>query len=185
MSLIFYFHLESPEGFGAALKAYQSLEPGDFTGFLKLLRSPASKRLQSRCTTFLSTMEAYHVMTSFWLVPNSPWPFRALLIVKSHFLQELPVQKQSDYVQDFYQSFAKYFKGEYISLHVIVYCLSWKLLQCSVMITFLFSGSSDTQVTQIMEHLEKLIMTRLYKWVFCHDSCDDEHRDLTLQRRIR
>ncbi|XP_075882012.1 rab5 GDP/GTP exchange factor-like [Nelusetta ayraudi] len=120
---------ESPEGFGAALKAYQSLEPGDFTGFLKLLRSPASKCLQSRCTTFLNTMEAYH---------------------------ELPVQKQSDYVQDFYQSFAKYFKG-----------------------------SSDSQVTQIMEHLEKLIMTRLYKWVFCHDSCDDEHRDLTLQRRIR
>lgn len=125
VSLIFYFHLESPEGFGAALKAYQSLEPGDFTGFLKLLRSPASKRLQSRCTTFLNTMEAYHVMTSFWLVPNSLWPFRALLIVTSHFLQELPVQKQSDYVQDFFQSFAKYFKGEYISLHVIVYCLSW------------------------------------------------------------
>ncbi|KAG9331715.1 hypothetical protein JZ751_018370 [Albula glossodonta] len=37
----------------------------------------------------------------------------------------------------------------------------------------------------MMEHIEKLIMTRLHKWVFCHDSSDDEQRDLSLQRRIR
>lgn len=67
-----------------------------------------------------------------------------------------PVQKQSDLVQDFYQSFAEY-----------------------------FSSFHETQVTQIMEHLEKLMMTRLHKWVFCHDSCDDEQKDLALQRRIR
>ncbi|KAG9331714.1 hypothetical protein JZ751_018369 [Albula glossodonta] len=52
---------ESSEG-QEALKAYQSLEPGDFTSFLKLLRKPSSQRLQSRCTAFLNTMEAYHVM---------------------------------------------------------------------------------------------------------------------------
>ncbi|GAA6224677.1 rab5 GDP/GTP exchange factor-like [Lates japonicus] len=112
-----------------ALKAYQSLEPGDFTGFLKILRSSSSQRLQSRCTAFLNTMEAYH---------------------------DLPVQKQSDLVQDFYQSFAEH-----------------------------FSSFSEAQITQIMEHVEKLIMTRLHKWVFCHDSCDDEQKDLALQRRIR
>ncbi|CAI5650200.1 rab5 GDP/GTP exchange factor [Oreochromis niloticus] len=111
------------------LKAYENLEPGDFTGFLKILRSPPSQRLQSRCTAFLNTMEAYH---------------------------DLPVQKQSDLVQDFYQSFAEY-----------------------------FSSFPEAQVTQIMEHVEKLIMTRLHKWVFCHDSCDDEQKDLALQRRIR
>ncbi|AWP07174.1 putative rab5 GDP/GTP exchange factor-like [Scophthalmus maximus] len=120
---------ESPESKRNALKAYQSLEPGDFTGFLKILRSPSSQRLQSRCTAFLNTVEAYH---------------------------DLPVQKQSDLVQDFYQSFAEY-----------------------------FSSFSEAQVTQIMEHVEKLIMTRLHKWVFCHDSCDDELKDLALQRRIR
>ncbi|XP_077376640.1 rab5 GDP/GTP exchange factor-like [Festucalex cinctus] len=111
------------------LKAFQKLEPGDFTGFLKTLRNPSSQRLQSRCTAFLNTMEAYH---------------------------DLPVQKQSDLVQDFYQSFAEY-----------------------------FSSFSEAELTQIMEHVEKLIMTRLHKWVFCHDSCDDEHKDLMLQRRIR
>ncbi|XP_029018253.1 rab5 GDP/GTP exchange factor-like isoform X2 [Betta splendens] len=111
------------------LKAYQSLEPGDFPGFLKILRSPPSQRLHSQCKAFLKTMEAYH---------------------------DIPVQKQSDHVQDFYQSFAEH-----------------------------FDGFPDPQITQIMEHLEKLIMTQLHKWVFCHDSCDDEQKDLILQRRIR
>ncbi|KAK7933085.1 hypothetical protein WMY93_003981 [Mugilogobius chulae] len=120
---------ESAEIHSGALKAYQSLEPGDFPGFLKILRSPPSQRLQSRCTAFLNTMEAYH---------------------------GLPVQKQSDLVQDFYQSFAEH-----------------------------FAELPEAQVHQVMEHVEKLIMTRLHKWVFCHDSCDDEHKDLTLQRRIR
>ncbi|KAF3695753.1 Rab5 GDP/GTP exchange factor Rabex-5 [Channa argus] len=46
-------------------------------------------------------------------------------------------------------------------------------------------GFSEVQVTHIMEHVEKLVMTRLHKWVFCHDSCDDEQKDLALQRRIR
>ncbi|XP_029961528.1 rab5 GDP/GTP exchange factor-like [Salarias fasciatus] len=121
--------LESSESQKKMLNAYQSLEPGDFTGFLKILRSSPSQRLQSRCTAFLNTMEAYH---------------------------DLPIQKQSDLVQDFYQSFAEY-----------------------------FMSFPEAQVTHIMEHVEKLIMTRLHKWVFCHDSCDDEQKDLALQRRIR
>ncbi|XP_037536307.1 rab5 GDP/GTP exchange factor-like [Nematolebias whitei] len=120
---------ESSESHAHMLKAYQGLEPGDFPGFLKILRSPPSQRLQSRCTAFLNTMEAYH---------------------------DLPIQKQSDLVQDFYQSFAEYFRS-----------------------------FPEAHVTQIMEHVEKLIMTRLHKWVFCHDSCDDEQKDLALQRRIR
>ncbi|XP_023680392.1 rab5 GDP/GTP exchange factor-like [Paramormyrops kingsleyae] len=112
-----------------ALQAYQTLQPGDFTGFLKLLQKPFSQSLQSRCTAFLSTMEAYH---------------------------DLHVQKQSDLVQDFYQNIAGH-----------------------------FSGLSEEQTIHMMEHMEKLIMTRLHKWAFCHDSCDDEQRDLALQRRIK
>lgn len=61
---------ESPEGQEAALKAFQSLEPGDFPGFLKLLRKPSSQRLQSRCTAFLNTIDAYHVNLS----PSLPFP---------------------------------------------------------------------------------------------------------------
>lgn len=64
----FVLFLEPSESFTAVLKAYQNLEPGDFTGFLKLLKSPASHHLQSRCTTFLDTMEAYHVITCAFLL---------------------------------------------------------------------------------------------------------------------
>ncbi|XP_059920538.1 rab5 GDP/GTP exchange factor-like isoform X1 [Gadus macrocephalus] len=120
---------ESTESHSNSMKAFQGLEPGDFTGFLKILRSPPSQRLQSRCTAFLNTIEAYH---------------------------DLPVQKQSDLVQDFYQNMAAY-----------------------------FTGFPESQVLQMMEHIEKLMMTRLHKWVFCHDSVDDEQKDLALQRRIR
>ncbi|XP_062873845.1 rab5 GDP/GTP exchange factor-like [Trichomycterus rosablanca] len=120
---------ESSEAQEAALKSFESLEPGDFPSFLKLLRKPSSQRLQSRCTSFLNTIEAY---------------------------RDLPVEKQSDLVQEFYQNIAVHFRG-----------------------------LSEAQVSQMMEHIEKLIMTRLHKWVFCHDSCDDEQKDLTLQRRIK
>ena len=40
--------------------------------------------------------------------------------------QDLPVQKQSDLVQDFYQSFAEYFKSEYRWDQHIPACLFWK-----------------------------------------------------------
>uniref|UniRef100_A0A3Q3WVH7 RAB guanine nucleotide exchange factor (GEF) 1 n=1 Tax=Mola mola TaxID=94237 RepID=A0A3Q3WVH7_MOLML len=100
------------ENLTAMLKAYQNLEPGDFPGFLKLLRSPLSQRLQSRCTAFLNTMEAYHSFSAHRLLP--------------------------------------------------------------------FVTGSAVQISSPL-----LIMTRLHKWVFCHDSCDDEQKDLALQRRIR
>ncbi|KAG7276721.1 hypothetical protein CRUP_006900 [Coryphaenoides rupestris] len=122
-------HKESTESQSTSMKAFRGLEAGDFTGFLKILRSPSSHRLQSRCTAFLNTIEAYH---------------------------DLPVQKQSDLVQDFYQNMAAY-----------------------------FSSLPEPQDLQMMEHIEKLIMTRLHKWVFCHDSVDDEQKDLALQKRIR
>lgn len=85
---------ESSESYANVLKAYQSLEPGDFTGFLKLLRSPSSQRLQSRCTAFLNTMEAYHVIIFFnkfnvTLFIQQP-PFgMSELIVGSHHLYRI------------------------------------------------------------------------------------------------
>lgn len=46
------------------------------------------------------------------------------------------------------------------------------------------SGSSDS-VEQVMDQVEKYIMTRLYKSVFCPETTDDEKKDLTTQDRIR
>ncbi len=36
-----------------------------------------------------------------------------------------------------------------------------------------------------MDQVEKYIMTRLYKNVFCPETSDDEKKDLVTQRRIR
>ncbi|MEQ2203148.1 hypothetical protein XENOCAPTIV_025488, partial [Xenoophorus captivus] len=45
-------------------------------------------------------------------------------------------------------------------------------------------GSSES-VEQVMDQVEKYIMTRLYKSVFCPETTDDEKKDLSTQNRIR
>uniref|UniRef100_UPI003AAE713F rab5 GDP/GTP exchange factor isoform X1 n=1 Tax=Centroberyx gerrardi TaxID=166262 RepID=UPI003AAE713F len=47
-----------------------------------------------------------------------------------------------------------------------------------------FKGSSEC-VEQVMDQVEKYIMTRLYKSVFCPETTDDEKKDLATQNRIR
>lgn len=41
------------------------------------------------------------------------------------------------------------------------------------------------KVERIMDQIEKYIMTRLYKFVFCPETTDDEKKDLAIQKRIR
>lgn len=38
---------------------------------------------------------------------------------------------------------------------------------------------------RVLDNIEKLVMTRLYKCVFCLDGSEDEHKDLALQAQIR
>lgn len=45
-------------------------------------------------------------------------------------------------------------------------------------------GSSD-HVETVMDEVEKYMMTRLYKEVFCPETTDDEKKDLAIQKRIR
>lgn len=45
-------------------------------------------------------------------------------------------------------------------------------------------GSSDA-VENVMDEVEKYMMTRLYKEVFCPETTDDEKKDLAIQKRIR
>ncbi|XP_018597292.1 rab5 GDP/GTP exchange factor isoform X3 [Scleropages formosus] len=47
-----------------------------------------------------------------------------------------------------------------------------------------FKGSTD-RVERVMDQVEKYIMTRLYKNVFCPETTDDEKKDLATQNRIR
>ncbi|XP_054650075.1 rab5 GDP/GTP exchange factor-like [Dunckerocampus dactyliophorus] len=47
-----------------------------------------------------------------------------------------------------------------------------------------FKGSSE-HVEGIMDEVERYMMTRLYKEVFCPETSDDEKKDLAIQKRIR
>ncbi|XP_029029320.1 rab5 GDP/GTP exchange factor [Betta splendens] len=80
-------------------------------------------------------------------------------IVNMSSKKELGADELSECVQDFYQN------------------MSDRLMSH-------FKGSSDS-VEQVMDQVEKYIMTRLYKSVFCPEITDDEKKDLATQDRIR
>ncbi|XP_051973545.1 rab5 GDP/GTP exchange factor isoform X1 [Xyrauchen texanus] len=73
--------------------------------------------------------------------------------------KDLGAEELSECVQDFYQN------------------MSDRLMSH-------FKGSSD-KVDRVMDQVEKYIMTRLYKSVFCPETSDDEKKDLSTQHRIR
>ncbi|XP_044077624.1 rab5 GDP/GTP exchange factor isoform X1 [Siniperca chuatsi] len=80
-------------------------------------------------------------------------------IVNMSSKKDLSADELSECVQDFYQSLA-----DRLMSH--------------------FKGSSES-VEQVMDQVEKYIMTRLYKSVFCPETTDDEKKDLATQKRIR
>ncbi|KAM8899911.1 rab5 GDP/GTP exchange factor [Spinachia spinachia] len=73
--------------------------------------------------------------------------------------KDLGADELSECVQDFYQNLADRLMGHY--------------------------KASSESVEQVMDQVEKFIMTRLYKSVFCPETTDDERKDLTTQNRIR
>ncbi|XP_051541827.1 rab5 GDP/GTP exchange factor-like isoform X3 [Myxocyprinus asiaticus] len=73
--------------------------------------------------------------------------------------KDLSAEELSECVQDFYQN------------------MSDRLMSH-------FKGSSE-KVDRVMDQVEKYIMTRLYKSVFCPETSDDEKKDLSTQHRIR
>uniref|UniRef100_A0A3Q3B923 RAB guanine nucleotide exchange factor (GEF) 1 n=1 Tax=Kryptolebias marmoratus TaxID=37003 RepID=A0A3Q3B923_KRYMA len=83
---------------------------------------------------------------------------RAFLVNMSS-KKDLGADELSECVQDFYQNMA-----DRLMSH--------------------FKGSSES-VEQVMDQVEKYIMTRLYKSVFCPETTDDEKKDLATQNRIR
>ncbi|XP_019348889.1 rab5 GDP/GTP exchange factor isoform X2 [Alligator mississippiensis] len=76
-----------------------------------------------------------------------------------HHKRELSIEEQSECAQDFYQNVAEKLQTR------------WKV--------------SPERVEKAMDQIEKYIMTRLYKYVFCPETTDDEKKDLVVQKRIR
>ncbi|KAL8198764.1 UNVERIFIED_CONTAM: Rab5 GDP/GTP exchange factor, partial [Gekko kuhli] len=82
-----------------------------------------------------------------------------LFLEAMHHKREMSIEEQSEYTQDFYQNVAD-------KLHA-----RWKV--------------SPEKVEMAMDQIEKYIMTRLYKYVFCPETTEDEKKDLAVQKRIR
>ncbi|XP_064620375.1 rab5 GDP/GTP exchange factor-like isoform X2 [Lineus longissimus] len=77
-------------------------------------------------------------------------------------LGEIPVDEHSEMVQDFYQKIGD-------RLHT----------------NTLFKGISSETIDTLMDFIEKYIMTRMYRTVFCPPTADDEEKDLAVQNKIR
>uniref|UniRef100_A0ACB8EDI3 Rab5 GDP/GTP exchange factor n=1 Tax=Sphaerodactylus townsendi TaxID=933632 RepID=A0ACB8EDI3_9SAUR len=82
-----------------------------------------------------------------------------LFLEAMHHKREMSIEEQSEYTQDFYQNVAD-------KLHA-----RWKV--------------PPEKVELAMDQIEKYIMTRLYKYVFCPETTEDEKKDLAVQKRIR
>ena len=74
------------------------------------------------------------------------------------YLQFNTVEQQSELVQDFYQAM-----NDRLSSGALK------------------SFESDQDQETFMDNIEKFIMTRLYRFVFCPDYTDDESQDLKVQ----
>ncbi|XP_072024826.1 rab5 GDP/GTP exchange factor-like isoform X2 [Amphiura filiformis] len=77
-------------------------------------------------------------------------------------LNHITVDEQSEMVQDFYQAMS-----DRIKTHPA------------------FKGTSPEVCENMMDNIEKIVMTRLYQTLFCPAFTDDEQKDLAIQNRIR
>ncbi|XP_047462873.1 rab5 GDP/GTP exchange factor isoform X1 [Mugil cephalus] len=144
----------------------------DFMEFLKNLHKPG-REIHKQCRAFLVTMSSK---------------------------KDLGADELSECVQDFYQGLAdrliSHFKGQLrhlcprifkkFSIKPYAGTTRWQHKQYVMKSdeSFLSPGSSES-VEQVMDQVEKYIMTRLYKSVFCPENTDDENKDLATQERIR
>ncbi|XP_028937756.1 rab5 GDP/GTP exchange factor isoform X1 [Ornithorhynchus anatinus] len=82
-----------------------------------------------------------------------------LFLEAMHYKRELSIEEQSECAQDFYQNVAERLQTR--------------------------GKVPPERVEKAMDHIEKYIMTRLYKHVFCPETTEDEKKDLAVQKRIR
>ncbi|XP_053131258.1 rab5 GDP/GTP exchange factor [Hemicordylus capensis] len=82
-----------------------------------------------------------------------------LFLEAMHHKRELSIEEQSECAQDFYQSVTERLQ--------------------------IRAKAPPEKVEKAMDQVEKYVMTRLYKHVFCPETTEDEKKDLAIQKRIR
>ncbi|KPP61486.1 rab5 GDP/GTP exchange factor-like, partial [Scleropages formosus] len=99
------------------------------------------------------------------------------------FLKKLPKHGAEIYKQS--KSFAESMAGkEIMGADELTECVQDFYQNLSDRLLFTFKWSAEV-VEQVMDQVEKYVMTRLYKYTFCPETTDDEKRDLAIQARIR
>nr|XP_057936202.1 RAB guanine nucleotide exchange factor (GEF) 1, like isoform X2 [Doryrhamphus excisus] len=86
-------------------------------------------------------------------------PSSSLPPLKHHQRKDMGADDMSECVQDFYQNLSERLQSQF--------------------------KSSPEHIEGIMDEVERYMMTRLYKEVFCPETSDDEKKDLAIQKRIR
>ncbi|XP_057603753.1 rab5 GDP/GTP exchange factor isoform X1 [Hippopotamus amphibius kiboko] len=120
--------------------------------------SPSINR-QTSIETDRVSKEFIEFLKTFHKTGQEIYKQTKMFLEAMHYKRDLSIEEQSECTQDFYQNVAERMQTR--------------------------GKVPPERVEKIMDQIEKYIMTRLYKYVFCPETTDDEKKDLAIQRRIR
>ncbi|XP_028355891.2 transmembrane protein 248 isoform X5 [Physeter macrocephalus] len=120
--------------------------------------SPSINR-QTSIETDRVSKEFIEFLKTFHKTGQEIYKQTKLFLESMHYKRDLSIEEQSECTQDFYQNVAERMQTR--------------------------GKVPPERVEKIMDQIEKYIMTRLYKYVFCPETTDDEKKDLAIQKRIR
>nr|XP_058892622.1 uncharacterized protein LOC131740631 isoform X3 [Kogia breviceps] len=120
--------------------------------------SPSINR-QTSIETDRVSKEFIEFLKTFHKTGQEIYKQTKLFLESMHYKRDLSIEEQSECTQDFYQNVAEKMQTR--------------------------GKVPPERVEKIMDQIEKYIMTRLYKYVFCPETTDDEKKDLAIQKRIR
>uniref|UniRef100_G3X6D4 Rab5 GDP/GTP exchange factor n=1 Tax=Bos taurus TaxID=9913 RepID=G3X6D4_BOVIN len=120
--------------------------------------SPSINR-QTSIETDRVSKEFIEFLKTFHKTGQEIYKQTKLFLEAMHYKRDLSIEEQSECTQDFYQNVAERMQTR--------------------------GKVPPERVEKIMDQIEKYIMTRLYKYVFCPETTDDEKKDLAIQKRIR
>ncbi|XP_055202938.1 rab5 GDP/GTP exchange factor isoform X2 [Gorilla gorilla gorilla] len=120
--------------------------------------SPSINR-QTSIETDRVSKEFIEFLKTFHKTGQEIYKQTKLFLEGMHYKRDLSIEEQSECAQDFYHNVAERMQTR--------------------------GKVPPERVEKIMDQIEKYIMTRLYKYVFCPETTDDEKKDLAIQKRIR
>ncbi|XP_036165170.1 rab5 GDP/GTP exchange factor isoform X8 [Myotis myotis] len=120
--------------------------------------SPSINR-QTSIETDRVSKEFIEFLKTFHKTGQEIYKQTKMFLEAMHYKRDLSIEEQSECTQDFYQNVAERMQTR--------------------------GKVPPERVEKIMDQIEKYIMTRLYKYVFCPETTDDEKKDLAVQKRIR